>query len=316
MKLTASYNLLYTDWYVGEFFKKFLDHLQNNSGIEIEYVHLNELAKKFNTSNDYSNGLPSFFSPYNFLLINEDNNKTFVHSWHDYAPAILPNGSGIENFDVVKFSCVSRLDQDIIDSYKGNAKIQPSVYILESLSDFDFVEKYRFNEKTIDKVYFNALCHGIRERFIDVLSKSEKFNVKKKDKGGWLPKEKYYEEMSNHKFGLNLDGVAKICYRDLESFGLGTLLIREYLNVLTYEPLESGKHYVQLIDDDIKSKISDDSQTPYIIEKLETGINEIVTSGQYEYIINEARGWYDRNCLPENQIKIMTSFLEDFEIFK
>jgi hypothetical protein len=316
MKLIASYNLLYTDWYVGEFYLKFLEHLKNTYDVEIEYIHLNELAKKYNVSTDYSNGLPSFFSPYNFLLINESNNKTFVHSWHDYAPAILSNGSGIENFDVVKFSCVSRLDQGIIDSYNGTAKIQPSVYILESLSDFDLVEKYRSSKKVFDKVYFNALCHGIREKFIDVLSKSEKFNVKKKDKGGWLPKEKYYEEMSNHKFGLNLDGVAKICYRDLESFGLGTLLIREYLDVLTYEPLESGKHYVQLIDDDIKSKISDDSQTPYIIEKLETGINEIVTSGQYEYIINEARGWYDRNCLPENQIKIMTSFLEDFEIFK
>lgn len=316
MKLTASYHHLYHDWYIGEFYIKFVEYLKTIEGIEVEYKHLNELASQFGTNTDYSNGLPSFFSPYNFVLFNKENNKTFVHSWHDYAPAILVNGSGIENFDVVKFSCVSRLDQGIIDNYHGTAKIQPSTYILESSSDFDFVEKYKGSEKTIDKVYFNALCHGIRERYIDVLSQSERFNVKKKDKGGWLPKEKYFEEMSQHKFGMNLDGVAKICYRDLESFGLGTLLIREYLNVLTYEPLEVGKHYVQLIDDDIKSKITDDSQTSYIIEKLENGINEIVTSGQYDYIINEARGWYDRNCLPENQIKIMYSFLEEFEIFK
>jgi hypothetical protein len=316
MKLTVSYHHLYHDWFVGEFYIKFAEHLSSIHGIEIEYKNLSELAQNYGCKTDYNNGLPSMFSPYNLLIKNEETGKTFVHSWHDYAPAILVNGSGIENFDVAKFSCVSRLDQGIIDNYHGTAKIQPSTYILESASDFDFIEKYKNTEKTFDKVYFNALCHGIRERYIDVLSQSERFNVKKKDKGGWLPKEKYYEEMSQHKFGMNLDGVAKICYRDLESFGLGTLLLREYLDVLTYEPLEVGKHYVNLIDDDIKSKISDDTQISYVIEKLENGINEIVTSGQYDYIINEARGWYDRNCLPENQIKIMHSFLEEFEIFK
>ena len=77
MKLIASYNLLYTDWYVGEFYSKFLEHLKNTYNVEIEYVHLNELAKKYNVPTDYSNGLPSFFSPFNFLLINESNNKTF-----------------------------------------------------------------------------------------------------------------------------------------------------------------------------------------------------------------------------------------------
>lgn len=316
MKLTAVYHHLYHDWYVGEFYIKFVEHLKEAHGIEIEYRNSSDFANKLGIKSDYNNGVPSFLSPYNLILINEENNKTFIHSWHDYAPAILVNGSGIENFDVVKFSCVSRLDQSILDWYQGTAKIQPSVYLMESTSDYGFVERFKTNEKIFDKVYFNALCYGIRERYIDVLNNSERFTVKKKDKGGWLPKEKYFEEMSQYKFGLNLDGVAKICYRDLELFGLGILLIREKLNVMTYEPIESGKHYLELIDDDIRSKISDDSNIPYIIEKLESGINEVVTSGQYEYIINEARAWYDRNCLPENQIKIISSFLEGFEIFK
>jgi hypothetical protein len=156
----------------------------------------------------------------------------------------------------------------------------------------------------------------VRERYIDVLNNSQMFNLKKKDKGGHLTKERYFEEFSTHKYAMNLDGVAKICYRDLEAFGLGCLLFREKLNVMTYEPIEVNKHYIELIDDDIKSKINDDSQIPYIIEKVETKINDVITSGESEYIVNQARGWYERNCLPENQIKIMTSFLEDFEIFK
>jgi hypothetical protein len=316
MKLTAVYHNLYHDWYVGEFYIKFVEYLRTIKGIEIEYKLSSELAKEYNMMSDYHNNLPSCLSPYNLLLINEENNKTFIHSWHDYAPVMLDGGSGINNFDVVKFSCVSRLDQSIFDWYKGSTIIQPSIYLLENTSDFGFIEKYKDSEKIFDKVYFNALCHGVRERYMDVLGVSDKFEVKKKDKGGWLPKEKYFEEMSKYKMGMNLDGVAKICYRDLELFGLGILSIRENLDVFTYEQLESGKHYVELIDNDIKSKINDDSQIPYIVEKLEHGINEIFTNGQYEYIINEAKGWYERNCLLDNQINILYSFLEDFEIFK
>ena len=71
-----------------------------------------------------------------------------------------------------------------------------------------------------------------------------------------------------------------------------------------------------LIDNDIKSKIYDDSQIPYIIEKVESRVHEVISSGEAEHIVNESRGWFERNCLPENQIKIIYSFLEDFEIFK
>lgn len=316
MNLTVSYNHLYHNWYVGEFYIKFTEFLKNISGVNVTYVHLPELAKKYNCNSDYNNGFPSVFSPYNIIIINNDTGKTFIHSWHDYAPAILINGSGIENFDVVMFSCVSRLDQSVIDEYKGKIIIQPSVYFLENTNDFDFIEKNKINPKTIDKVYINALCHGVRERYIDVFNISEKFNLKKKDKGDFLTKEQYYHEMSQHKFGLNLDGVAKICYRDLESFGLGQLLLREKLDVLTYEPLEIGKHYVELIDDDIKLKINNDLEIPYIIEKIESKINEVVSSGQYDFIVNESRNWYERNCLPENQINIIYSFLKELELLK
>jgi hypothetical protein len=316
MKLTVGYHHLYHDWYIGEFYIKFVEFLKTKHGIKIEYKHLNDFAKQYECNSDYNNGLPSVFSPFNLIITNEENGKTFIHSWHDYAPAILTNGSGIENFDTVKFSCVSRLDQSIIDEYKGNSQIIPSFYFLENTSDYTYIEKNKNNEKLYDKVYMNALCHGVRERYIDILNCSDLFNLKKKDKGDHLSKEKYFEEFSTYKYAMNLDGVAKICYRDLESFGLGSLLFREKLNVLTHEPIEDGKHYFELIDDDIKSKIFDDSNKSYIIEKVENKINELVTSGQHRYIIDEARGWYERNCLPDNQIKIIYSFLEDFEIFK
>jgi hypothetical protein len=316
MKLTVSYDVLYNDWYAGEFYNKFFNYLKDVKRIDVEYISSNELAKIHGSKVDYNNGYPSVFHPLNLIIQNKLNGKTFIHSWHDYAPAILEFGSGIEHFDVVKFSCVSRLDQDIINRYWGKIDIQPSIYLLENTSELNLIEKNRKNNKIYNKVYMNALCYDVRERIIDVLNTSEFFNLRKKNKGDFLTKNKYYEEFSKYKFSLSLDGAAKICYRDLESFGLGCLLLREKLDVLTYDPLIIDKHYIELIDDDIKSKIYLDNHISYIVEKVENKINEIVTSGFDKFIINESRLWYERNCIPDNQMEIIYSFFEDLEIFK
>jgi len=316
MKFTVSYNILCADWYVGEFYNKFFNYLKDVKGLDVEYLSLDKLASIHGSRTDNNKGFPSVFSPYSLIIQNKNNGKTFIHSWHDYAPAIMEHGSGIEHLDVVKFSCVSRLDQEMMNKFEKKFKIQPSIYMLENTSDTALIEKNKRNDKIYDKVYMNALCHSTRERIIDVLNKSEMFNLKKKDKGDFLNKENYYEEFSKHKFSLSLDGAAKICYRDLESFGLGCLLFREKLNLITYDSIIPDKHYVELIDDDIKSKIHSPDQIKYIIEKVENKINEVVTSGLDKFIINESMSWYERNCTPENQLEIIYSFLEDLEIFK
>jgi len=314
MNLTVSYNPFGVDWFVGQFYSKFTEFLNKIPNVNINYIHLNDFAEKYDCDVNYMNGFPSVFNVYNLIIMNNDNNKTFIHSWHDYAPAILEIGSGIEKFDVVKFACSSRLTQSIIDIHK-NIIIQPSTYILENISDLDLIEKYKNSNKLYDKIYMNAKWYGAREYYYNILSSSDRFVLKRKDFGDYLDKEEYFKEFSQYKFALNLDGAAKICYRDLEAFGLGILSIREHLDMLTYEQLISNKHYLEIIDDDIKSKIHNISEKNYILEKIETKLNEALTSGQYEYIINEAFGWYERNCLLENQIKIMYSFLNDFEIF-
>jgi len=289
--------------------------LKKDLGVTFTYKNSKELANKYNCGFDYNNGLPSIFSPYNLLIINEENNKMFVHSWHDYAPSILEKGSGIELFNVIKFSCVSRLNQDVINKHK-EIKIQPSVYLLENLSEYKLIEKYGQEQNKMHKVYMNALCYGLRERYIDVLNNSDFFKLKKKNIGDYMTKEKYYEEFSKYKFALSLDGAAKICYRDLEAFGLGSLLLREKLDVMTYEPIIEGKHYLEFIDDDIKSKINSDTEITYIINKLEKRITDLINKPKTEQIIDESRQWFERNCLPENQIKIIYSFLENYQIFK
>ena len=316
MKLKISYDQLSQNWYAGTFYSKFFEKLKDNPEIEVEYVHSNELARQYNLRADYNNSLPSVFSPYNLLIINESNNKTFIHSWHDYAPAIMTEGSGIENFDVNKFVCTSRLTQHEYDSKSQNYNVQPGFYMLENWDDSDHIERNKNNFKEHNKAYFNGLNYGLRQQYVKILSDSDYFNIKIKDNGGFVPKPTYFDELSKHRFGFNLDGVGMICYRDLECLGLNVLLLREKLNVLMYEPLIEGKHYVEIIDDDIRSRVHNEGDKSYILEKIENKIQDILSTDQVNHILNEGRQWYNRNCNKNNQLEIMFSYLENFEIFK
>jgi hypothetical protein len=316
MKLKISFDQLYHNWYVGTFYSKFFEKLKEIPDVEFEYIHTHELARQYNLRTDYNNSLPSIFSPYNLIIFNESNNKTFVHSWHDYAPAIMTEGSGIENFDVSKFVCTSRLTQGEYDNKSQKYNIQPGFYMLENWDDTMYIEQNKNNLKEYNKAYFNGLNYGLRQKFVNLLSESAYFNIKIKDNGGFLPKPKYYEELAKHRFGFNLDGVGMVCYRDMECLGLNVLLLREKLDVLMYEPIIEGKHYVEIIDSDIKSKIHNEDEKGYILEKIENKIQDLLSTDQVNYILHEGRQWFNRNCSINKQQDIMLSFLENFEIFK
>jgi hypothetical protein len=318
MKLIVSFNPLYHDWYVGEFYSSFFNFLKNaNVAIDFEYISSPELAAKYGVDTPYHNGVPSVFNPTNLIIFNPENNKTFIHSWHDYAPAILSEGSGINNFDVAKFACVSRLTSSEYSSIKQRGiNIQPSFYLLENWSELKLVEHYFSKPKPIDKIYFNGLGYGMRQRYVNLLNKSNFFSMKLKDQGGYLPKDKYYEEFAQHKYGFSIDGAAKICYRDLECFGMGILLFREELDVVFSDPIVEGTHYIKLIDEDIKSKINNNEHDNYILDKINLKIENILSSKDVPTILAESRSWYEKNCFPENQLKIMYSFLDNFNIFE
>lgn len=317
MNLRISYTNLYHNWYVGEFYTEFHKKLMTLDNVKVEYVSLSDLSQYYNIPSDYSNGFPSIFNPYNLIITNKDSSKTFVHSWHDYAPATLIEGSGIEHLNVVKFSCVSRLDESIIKNNKTKITIEPSFYLLENWNEHMLIENNRLMAKKSNKIFFNGLCYGERSFFKKVLDNSNFFDFKRKDSPDYKSKEDYYKQMSSYKYGLSLDGAAKICYRDIEYFGMGILSFRERLNVITHEPLLPDVNYIELIDDDIKSKISNHVFETYIIDKLETKVSEIISDNEkIQYIINNSRKWYEKNCLPENQINLLLSFLENFSIFE
>lgn len=313
MEYLISYNHLSWNWYVGEFYVKFHELLKSKK-INVEYQHIHDLARSHGCNPGYtSSNTPSIFNDYNLILTNKKTGKSFIHSWHDYAPAMLCKNGDISKLNVAMFACCSRLTQDIIDN-NNQIKIQPSFYILENYDEHTFIEKFKNKEKTINLAYFNGLHYGFRSNVAKFLSNSNKFLIKKKDVD-WLPKEKYYEELSNYRMGFNMDGAAMICYRDIECFGLGILLLREKIRNIFYEPLVEDKHYVNLFSGVDMSKILyDESCHGELIKIIDEKVNEALKPEKFNFIINNARSWYEKYCLPENQLNLMYSFLNDLTL--
>jgi hypothetical protein len=316
MKLLVSYHNLGPNWYVGVFYDKFFNYLKTLKDIDVEYISINELSKKYGFgTTGYSNNFPSIFNLYNLIIQNVENNKTFIHSWHDYAPVMMEKGGGIENFNVVKFSCVSSLTEECYSNYSKEYNIVPSFYLLEEWNEHDYIEKYRHQEKINSKLFFNGACYGIRANFKNLLENTSYFEFKEKHYN-YKDKENYYSEISQYKHGFNLDGAAKICYRDIEYFGMGITLFRDELKIIMNEPIVENEHYFVIIDEDIKSSIYDNEKKKYVIDKIENNIENVFKNYDVESVIKNSRAWYERNALPNNQLNTFIGFMEDFKIFE
>lgn len=313
-ELIISYDGGYNNWYVSEFYKYFHKKFQEQVNVNLKYIPTKDLAKYF--GKEVSNHSSSIFNWYNLILLNPKNERFFIHSWYDYAPEII-DYSIENNFDISKFSCVSNLTEDIIQKYKSKMEVQPSVYYLENWSDIGLVNKHMNLPKKIDKVYFNGLIYGHREKIIEFLKTKKYFTIKTKtNPNEFQSKTDYYNLLSAHKFGLSLNGAANICYRDLELFGLGVINLRQPLKSMTYNPIIKDVHYIEFLTDNLVDSIINDRDVNQIIDLEIERLLDTSTEYQLKEMIFESKNWFNQNCQPQNQFEIIKSFMNELEIFR
>jgi hypothetical protein len=172
-------------------------------------------------------------------------------------------------------------------------------------------------DSSLDNKHWFPSIYTAAGIYKNILEKSKKFVFKDKSLPiNYKDRENYYKEISDYKYGLSLNGAAKICYRDLEYFGMGILNFRESLDIFTYEPIVENKHYFKIIDDDIKRRLYDKNEESYILDKINYNFKSIIKNNDTNKVIENSLEWFEKNCLPKNQIKILYSFLENFKIFE
>ena len=195
-------------------------------------------------------------------------------------------------------------------------RIHGVFYILENFSDVDRVVKYRNRTKKLNKVQFLGLLYGRRLIYNDILKDSKFFHFKSKDTN-WKSKDDYFDEISKYKMSLSLDGAAKICHRDIECIGIGNLLVRERLETTLFNPLIPNQHYFELITPEEKGLLSSSTEENIIFYKklLQDRVKNFISDKkQVKKIIKEGIDWYDKNCIPDKQFKILESLTDNLEI--
>jgi hypothetical protein len=302
-----SYDFGYQNWYVSEFYKFFHHKIEEKTKIKFEYMTISELSEKLGYP--YNKHSDSPFNWFNLIIMNKKNEKMFIHCWYDYSNATIEYCVK-NNLNVVKFSAVSNLSDEYIKKYEF---IQPSIYYLENWSDHDLILQLRKHEKTNDKIYFAGLNHGIRENIMNKLKTYNEFEIYSK-REEFREKQKYYEELSDCKFGLSLNGAANICYRDLELFGLGVINLRENLICNFYDPLIENEHYFKFMDNEIVSKIWHNQPVDEIIQEKIKFFNDFYKTKEYNEMTEKSYEWFVKNCTPNNQFDILYSFLDNLEI--
>lgn len=313
-KYIISYDLGYHDWYVSEFYKYFHNRLISDSKVDVEFVPLNVLAQQHGTCMSNHDSC-TLFNWFNLIIFNKKTQKYFIHNWSDNSPMMIEHCMN-NNIDLVSFSCVTNVKNDsVIDKWKDKVKINPSVYCLANWSDHHHIKKASVKINRKNKAFFNGLVHSHRQAVIDVLNTNPFFDLRSRRdhfKSGF----EYFDEVSDYKAGLSLNGAAHICFRDLELFGLNVLNLRESFKSKTHNPIIKDVHYFELINNELLIDIFNQPEKAILTlnEKLDQ-LEQFLNTENYSRMLNEANNWFADNVLPENQFKIIYSFLEDFTIF-
>ena len=310
MSIIVAYDKYQYNWYVGELYDAFAKHLQNLY-TDIIILPIQELAKQNDEPFGFrQNSLSSIFNIYNLIVYNTITKVSFIHSLADYAPVFLEHESALHKLNTKVFAFSSNFTQEIKNKYQNfHIKVIPSFYILENLNDLNYINQYSDIKNKINQCYFNGLCYGHRQYFIDCLKQNSFFVMKNKSNPNeFLAKPQYYEELSKFRYGLSLNGAAQICYRDLEYFGTKTLCLREPLNIITNDPISPDIHYKSIIDNNLYINIINLNNCNSVIDTVLDKIS-CISEEESSFIINNAYLWYINNATLNKQIQFLINIL-------
>lgn len=276
MKLKIGYQSPHTtSWSITHVFKKFHDYcLENINDIDFEYLNYDH----------HLDGNPSgIFSPHNMRIINEENGKYIVVSYWDKAIEMTWSGNGWDNENCVGFITSSGADDTmnyIPFSYLPYQKFFSEYY----------TNAKPFEQKEKNELSFRGFLYGQR------LALSE-LNMISITNEKIYPEQRYYEDLTNNKICLSLNGAGEICNRDMEILSSGSVLFRPILKQKFHNKLIPGVHYVGY------KYVEDPKEQMEIIlheyEKIKTD-NELLKT-----IANNGYEWFKNNGTIDKNVDLL-----------
>jgi hypothetical protein len=259
-------------WSVSNMYDKFYNFLSEN--YECIYTHPTCI------------GYGSPESPHIMTIKHLETKKYFVVSYWDYAADILNPIHGWDVDNMVGFFTSS-------GTYEGLGTT-PLSYMGYSI-DFEEFSKTRvlFDDKPNNELSFRGFLYGIRKS----LSTLNEINMTQEK----LTPFEYYNELTNNKICLSLNGAAEICHRDIEILSAGSVLLRPELTQKFHNELIPNVHYIPF---DVSLNAVE--QMNIIKEKY----NEIKDNNDLlREIANNGYEWYLNNGTTQANVDILKNIL-------
>ena len=116
-----------------------------------------------------------------------------------------------------------------------------------------------------------------------------------------FPIERYFEELTNNKICLSLNGAAEICHRDIEVFSARSALLRPKLELQFHNKLIPDYHYISFeMDND-----------PIVLNKnILNRYNEVKDDIEFlKYISENGYQWYLENGTIDSNVRILKEII-------
>ena len=221
-------------------------------------------------------------------ITNLDTKKYLIVSYWDRAIELTWEWNGWEPHNMVELISSSGV--------KPEMNFTPYSYLPYS-TVFEVLSKTskKIDEKEKNELEFRGFLYNER------LSLSKIGDIKIIDKK-LFPVERYFDELTNNKICLSLNGAGEICNRDIEVLSARSALLRPKLNLQFHNELIPNYHYISFemdIDPIVLNKI--------ILDRY----NEVKDDIEFlRYISENGYQWYLENGTIESNVRILKEIIK------
>lgn len=268
------------NWSILFVFKKYYeDFIQNNPSIKTTYIN----------SGLFEDRSPCGVNSAHVLTIkNKNNGKYLLVSYWDRSEDFFleQNGWDVDN-------CVEVITSSGV---KPEHKVTPFSY-LPYTKQFDklSLNAKQMSDKHENKLFFRGYLYGER------LSLKETGLIEITDKK-IFPYQSYFEELTNNKVCLSLNGAGEICNRDLEILSARSVLLRPKLFGKFHNDFRDGYHYISF-EESSNPKI----QSQIIIDKF----NEISNDDELLSTVSEnGYKWFQENGTINSNVELLKKIID------
>jgi len=280
MNIEFTFEWPHTQWSVLHVFKEYYESfIKKNKRINTTYV---------SSSNFYDGNPAGPFSAQSMIIKNIDTKKYIVVTYWDRPEELRHDGNGWDNKNCVSI-ITSAGYNSVGDIYKPFTYL-PYTLTYESL--INTAKKFSFKKN--NELSFRGYLYGQRY----YLAELNLINITDKKT---FPETNYFEELTNNKICLSLNGAGQICNRDVEILGSRSVLFREKLTSNFYNELRPDYHYLTYEHND-DPKI----QSEIILNRFD----EIKNNKKLLRFIGEnGYKWYKNNCTIQSNVKILNKII-------